>query len=566
MVNRIDVNKVFSTDEVTLMSEFVRAYAAESHSPLTPARSITEVLDTEWAVEKYPFYKAFGEKLILSKHIVYSAEKSGLREKFYNEMCSWRETPMSEFFRTIIEKANSATSSERFTDDDGWRYANVFDAIKRNLFDLDYIVDNVYSGPEMTIPTPDGSTIKVQQGSKTVKMIGKIAKAFNLEGFEEFRLEHSRILNTSKLEGDLCISIHPLDYMTMSENDNNWQSCMNWANRGCYRRGTVEMMNSPMVVVAYLTSSAPMQRFGKEWNNKKWRQLFVIVDEAIVGVKSYPYYSDTLMKISIEWLAEIMNAADPACNYDMSNYQTYEYEDGSFYGETEDKTLPLEFNTNAMYNDFGCEVYHGICASKSYFAKPIHIEYNYSGASQCMFCGEVVCADFSDCDAKGWMPAEVLVCAKCGGPDTRCPECGCLYNHKESMLIDGKEVCSCCYNNRSSEDCFTHERHLNSTMHSIRLVNETFHSEMWGDYYHSGIMFCDPAVINSEAWYAAGLPTIIVKEIRAWFGPHTEYFVRYKDLPLELQKKAISYIGYNTYEEYDEAMARNAKRYYGIHE
>jgi hypothetical protein len=563
MVNRIDVNKVFSTDEVALMSEFVRAYAAESHSPQTPARSITEVLDTEWAVEKYPFYKAFGEKLILSKHITYSTEKSELREKFYNEMCSWRETPMSEFYRTVIEIANSAPS-ERFTDDDGWRYANVFDAIKRNLFDLDYIVDNVYNGPELTIPTPEGSTIKVQQGSKTIKMIGKIAKAFDIEGFENFRLEHSRILNTSRLEGDLCVSIHPLDYMTMSENDNNWQSCMNWANRGCYRRGTVEMMNSPMVVVAYLTSSTPMQRFGKEWNNKKWRQLFVIVDEAIVGVKSYPYNSDTLMKISIEWLAEIMNAADPACNYDMSNYQTYNYEDGSFYGETEDKTLPLEFNTNAMYNDFGCEVYHGICASKPYFAKPRRREYNYSGASQCMFCGEIICSNYDDSDSPDWTPAESLICGKCGGPDTRCPECGAFCNHKDFMSIDGREVCSYCYYNRSSEDCFTHERHLNSTMHSIRLVNETFHPVMWGDYYHSGIMFHDPAVVNSEAWYAAGLPTIIVKEINEWFRPHTEYYVRYKDLPLELQKKAIEYIGYNTYEEYDEAMIRNAKRYYGI--
>jgi hypothetical protein len=79
-------------------------------------------------------------------------------------------------------------------------------------------------------------------------------------------------------------------------------------------------------------------------------------------------------------------------------------------------------------------------------------------------------------------------------------------------------------------------------------------------------MFSDPAVINSEAWYAAGLPTIIVKEINGWFGPHTEYFVRYKDLPLELQERAIKYVGYNTYEEYNEAMVQCAKRYYGIYE
>ena len=38
----------------------------------------------------------------------------------------------------------------------------------------------------------------------------------------------------------------------MSDNNSGWESCMSWRNNGCYRRGTVEMMNSPYVIVAYL--------------------------------------------------------------------------------------------------------------------------------------------------------------------------------------------------------------------------------------------------------------------------------------------------------------------------
>ena len=38
----------------------------------------------------------------------------------------------------------------------------------------------------------------------------------------------------------------------MSDNDYGWDSCMGWMNEGEYRLGTVEMMNSPCIVVAYI--------------------------------------------------------------------------------------------------------------------------------------------------------------------------------------------------------------------------------------------------------------------------------------------------------------------------
>ena len=37
---------------------------------------------------------------------------------------------------------------------------------------------------------------------------------------------------------------------------------MSWADYGCYRQGTVEMMNSPLMVVAYLTAEEPMHMPG----------------------------------------------------------------------------------------------------------------------------------------------------------------------------------------------------------------------------------------------------------------------------------------------------------------
>ena len=86
------------------------------------------------------------------------------------------------------------------------------------------------------------------------KFIFEHIEYFAADEWEEIRLAHSQIFNTNKMTGTLCLSIHPLDYATASDNDNGWSSCMSWRDDGCYRMGTVEMMNSPMVICAYFAS------------------------------------------------------------------------------------------------------------------------------------------------------------------------------------------------------------------------------------------------------------------------------------------------------------------------
>ena len=91
--------------------------------------------------------------------------------------------------------------------------------------------------------------------------------------FEQMRIKHSQILNKKRLKGTLCLSIHPLDYITISDNNCDWDSCMTWTGDDCpgeYRLGTLEMMNSPSVVVAYLDSKEPYHPLddGRAWSNK----------------------------------------------------------------------------------------------------------------------------------------------------------------------------------------------------------------------------------------------------------------------------------------------------------
>lgn len=253
---------------------------------------------------------------------------------------------------------------------------------------------------------------RIEQGCKPMKMLGKILREINdpvmLEYYENARLAHSRILNDKMLRGELCFSIHPLDYMTMSDNTYHWSSCMSWQENGCYKLGTVEMMNSESAVVCYLKGDESMTISGKYWNSKKWRTLLIANKDLVINVKSYPYQHDKLSKIAVKTLAKIMGY----------NEETYSYEDGRYIVFDETQKMTYGFTTGAMYND--------ICADhqKRFVCVKDRVNlinkgtsyYCYSGEAVCMECGNVI-TNYSDEEG-------LLICSNCDGDSCRCDCCG----------------------------------------------------------------------------------------------------------------------------------------------
>lgn len=163
-------------------------------------------------------------------------------------------------------------------------------------------------------------TLQIQAGMKPMRALQKIIlyfeDLFDFEEFEDFRLKHSKILNDKFIKGTACISIHPLDFLTMSDNDSNWSSCMSWDDDGCYCVGSIEMMNSNNVLCCYLENSNPFVFTTNPndinekkycWNNKKWRQLVYITKDIIMSGKPYPYKNIHLSK---QLISEIKKLAE----------------------------------------------------------------------------------------------------------------------------------------------------------------------------------------------------------------------------------------------------------------
>lgn len=465
----LNVNELFPATELDMMNKYRARYAdILNHEDQI---DMSEVLSNYWAKDKVNLYKLLGEKLIISKQVEFNTPEEQIEEMLCNSLYSYHNNDMGLFYRAVYAKREKY----HWTEPEYPMWDNVL-----TLFRADYLRTNKYSGWEDFVvnnPKAPDKPIRVAIGSKPIKMLGKIADAYDLqEEFETFRLAHSRILNTAKLKGTLCLSIHPMDYMTMSDNQNDWESCMSWRNHGCYRRGTVEMMNSFMVIVAYLTSSEKVRVDDYEWNSKKWRTLIVVTPNLITTVKAYPYANEDLNAAAVSWVAELANQ-NLGADYDFSTKLALRY-DGGFRTDKHDLVYPIEFTTNAMYNDFGCSSNgHYTIVSKQYGMlenKPP--EYIcYSGATQCICCGVAEGVYFGE--------EEHLCCEECGAyRENTCPNCGEVVT--EFIEVDGENLCEYCYESETEYDVIDHERHLRSNMFCVYLVDDKFDgSDSWRYQY-----------------------------------------------------------------------------------
>lgn len=108
----------------------------------------------------------------------------------------------------------------------------------------------------------------------------------------------SRYIQENKIEGYLYLSVHPIDFLTISENNENWWSCQSLD--GDYRSGNLSYLVDKTTIVAYLSNGK--QEYlkclpkGMTWNSKKWRMLVHTDGERnIYYNRQYPYESRDLL-------------------------------------------------------------------------------------------------------------------------------------------------------------------------------------------------------------------------------------------------------------------------------
>ena len=384
------------------------------------------------------------------------------------------------------------------------------------------LIDNIYDGPTFTIPanfTKNGRPLVVNHNCKLVKMLGKIANAIEVEmpiyycstcgcwytepreccertviktsGYELFRQAHSQVLNQKQIKGNLCLSIHPLDYLTMSDNDCGWTSCMSWMKEvGDYRLGTIEMMNSNCVVVAYIESHEPMLVCGSNWNNKRWRQLYIVTREVILGNRQYPYDSDEIQGVTIRWLRELMGHVPGYGPYPEETIQLR----NERWNTIRDKKIRFHFYSGYMYND--------IYDYRLAYVADEKIEDNenysvyFSGPAVCTGCGGEIELETVD--------ASSVQCRACDG-HWYCDFCGTWHPFYEDYYTvnDDYIACEWCYYNELQECEICGDRHRDEDIVHVYIQIPSENREIIeGFNYNFHVSLCTNCFKDEEKYKA----------------------------------------------------------------
>lgn len=382
-----------------LIKEYISQYASTTNEAV-------DCLIENWERAKSSriFSSIFRDELIIEKEIEFEIEAEELAvrfDKLYSDF-------MDSFYQTVI---SIDYEDQRF--------------YFMELLNAETLINGrVPRTFEYTNPHTD-KTFKVTKGQKIMKALKSAATFFGIPEweFEDFRLAHSRILNDRKVKGTLCLSVHPMDYLTVSDNSNGWHSCLSLEHHGCHAAGVLELLNCPNTIVAYIKSSAQTMEFGDyEWNSKRWRQLVVMNDELLLGSKGYPFQSDKLNKIVLDWVSELSCIEYGDETY---SYQTMtEMNKGGFYVSSD--LLYCDFNAYNV-DTFGRIAKNANISNLKRVAM--------GGQAYCLSCGQ------ETVDRESY-----IICSCCAGEEW-CSHCYEYVDCEMFQTHDGDTICVCCYEN-----------------------------------------------------------------------------------------------------------------------
>lgn len=168
-------------------------------------------------------------------------------------------------------------------------------------------------------------------------------------------------MQKNKIEGYLCISVHPLDFLSLSENTHNWRSCH--ALDGEYAAGNLSYMMDTSTFIIYLRSDEDVKlpNFPSTvlWNNKKWRMLMYLSQDChmLFAGRQYPFECADILNNEINRLLRQANIMGsnwiPWSQYCFTG--TDFFETGPLYPKGSDKMVPIteivEDKNVIHYND-----------------------------------------------------------------------------------------------------------------------------------------------------------------------------------------------------------------------
>lgn len=331
----------------------------------------------------------------------------------------------------------------------------------------------------------------ITKGTKLVKAFKYFIK--NEIVLNELQSQASQIIQENKIEGTLCLSVHPLDYISISENTYNWRSCH--ALDGEYRAGNLSYMMDKSTIVCYLKgdNEVKLPHFPDDvpWNNKKWRVLLYLSNnwKMIFAGRQYPFATTAGMQILLDKLnSKIISKPGldgcwerPGVCSRWANWSDYVITSLDRDDPNGDYNLRMDFNDdyvpldgslvplNTLVKDIeGSKHFNDVLKSSCY--KPIYTylitkepwgekyycnanpttRFNIGGMTYCLRCGKEEIVD--SCSSMMCYDCELVYGVSENDNFGFCKHCGCRLEVNKAYYVDEDVYCDDCYE-RYAERC-----------------------------------------------------------------------------------------------------------------
>lgn len=257
------------------------------------------------------------------------------------------------------------------------------------------------------------SGIKCATGQKTSRIIGKLCRQFHVDGHSRYNAVFAQLsdaLNPLQMPKTALLSVHPCDYLEMSNKDNTWISCHNLEN-GSYQAGTLSYMTDDISMIFYTVDPEVTENFYRV--PRRSRQMFFYKDNMLYQSRLYPTDSFEPM----DQYRNLVQKAIALCLRQPNLWKLITKRD-----ELNDYCESAE--GSRQYPDYN---FHG---NVSLLKSADHYGHFVIGApSLCVCCGQPF--------KSGKL--------KCGCPETVvCKDCGETIPIRDARYIDGAYHCRAC--------------------------------------------------------------------------------------------------------------------------
>ncbi len=139
--------------------------------------------------------------------------------------------------------------------------------------------------------------IKCAAGQKTSRIIGKLCREFGVDQHSRYNAVFAQLsdaLTPIHMMKTALLSVHPCDFLEMSNKDNTWTSCHNLEN-GSYQAGALSYMTDDVSMIFFTVDPEVTEHFYRA--PRRSRQMFFYKDGMLFQSRLYPNDSSETMDL-----------------------------------------------------------------------------------------------------------------------------------------------------------------------------------------------------------------------------------------------------------------------------